>query len=161
MATHSLVRPQKEVTMKEPRIEHRIIRVLMVVLGIGAVGIGAMVFLIGVQFIQLTESSFNFATRQSIPVDPATISPTIDNEFRFYSIFWLSYGVLALWVARNILAQLRLVPILVGVFFIGGIGRALSHIFVGTPHPAFIGLMVIELVAPVLVVILYTRIPKR
>jgi uncharacterized protein DUF4345 len=147
--------------MNELRIEHRIIRVLMVVLGIAAVGIGAMVFLIGVQFIQLTESSFNFATGQSIPVDPAAISPTIDNEFRFYSIFWLSYGVVVLWVARNILAQLRLVPLLVGLFFIGGVGRALSHIFVGTPHPAFIGLMVIELVAPVFVLILYTRIPKR
>ena len=147
--------------MNELRIEHRIIQVLMVVLGIAAVGIGAMVFLMGVQFIQLTESSFNFAIGQSIPLDPAEVSPTIDNEFRFYSIFWLSYGGLVLWVARNILAQLRLVPILVGLFFIGGIGRALSHIFVGAPHPAFVALMVIELVAPVFVVILYTRISKQ
>jgi hypothetical protein len=146
--------------MNDLRIEHRIIQVSMVALGIAAVGIGAMVFLMGVQFIQLTESSFNFATGQSNPVDPTTISPTIDNEFRFYSIFWLSYGVLALWVARNILAQLRLVPTLVGLFFIGGIGRALSHIFVGAPHPAFIVLMVVELVTPVLVAILYIRIPK-
>jgi hypothetical protein len=72
--------------MNELRIEHRIIRVVMVVLGIAAVGIGAMVFLMG-------------------------------------------------------------------LFFIGGVGRALSHMFVGTPHPAFIGLMVVELVAPVLVLI--------
>jgi len=132
----------------------------MAALGIAAIGIGTMVFLMGVQFIWLTEASFIFASGQSIPVDPATISPTIDNEFRFYSIFWLSYGVLVLRVARNILAQIRRVPILVGLFFIGGIGRALSLIFVGAPHPAFIVLMIVELVTPVLVAILYTRIPK-
>lgn len=146
--------------MNELRIEHRIIQVMMAALGIAAVGIGTMVFLTGVQFIWLTEASFNFASGQSIPVDPATISPTIDNEFRFYSIFWLSYGVLVLWVARNILTQLRRVPILVGLFFIGGIGRALSLILVGAPHPAFIVLMIVELVTPVLMAILYTRIPK-
>ena len=146
--------------MNELRIEHRIIQVSMAALGIAAIGIGTMVFLMGVQFIWLTEASFIFASGQSIPVDPATISPTIDNEFRFYSIFWLSYGVLVLRVARNILAQIRRVPILVGLFFIGGIGRALSLIFVGAPHPAFIVLMIVELVTPVLVAILYTRIPK-
>jgi hypothetical protein len=146
--------------MNELRIEYRVIQVAMAALGIAAVGISIMVFLTGVQFIWLTEASFNFASGQAIPVDPATISPTIDNEFRFYSIFWLSYGVLDLWVARNILAQLRRVPILVGLFFMGGIGRALSLIFVGAPHPAFILLMIVELVTPVLVAILYTRIAK-
>ncbi len=146
--------------MNNLRIEHRIIQVVLVVLGLGAVGIGIMVFLMGVQFIHLTEAAFNFAMGQSVPVDPATISSTIDNEFRFYSIFWLSYGVLLLWVARNILAQQRLVPILVGLFFIGGVGRALSQIFVGAPHPAFNTLMIIELVTPVGVAILYTRIRK-
>ena len=146
--------------MNNLRIEHRIIQVVMVALGIAAVGIGTMVFLMGVQFVQLTEASFNFAMGRSISVDPETISSTIDNEFRFYSIFWLSYGVLLLWVARNIRAQVRFVPILVGLFFIGGVGRALSHIFVGAPHPAFMVLMLVELVTPPLMAILYPRIRK-
>ncbi len=146
--------------MSALRIEHRIMQVLMVALGMAAVGIGAMVFLMGVQFIQLTESAFNFAMGESLQADPATISPTIDNELRFYSIFWLSYGVLALWVARNMLARLRHVPILMGMFFIGGVGRALSHILIGAPHPAFTMLMSIELVTPVVMAILYARAPK-
>ena len=68
--------------------------------------------------------------------------------------------MLLLWVARNIFAQLRRVPILMGLFFMGGVGRALSHLFVGAPHPAFTVLMVGELVVPVLAGILYARISK-
>jgi len=73
--------------MNERRIEHRFIQILLAALGIAAVGVGAMIFLTGVQFIHMTETAFNFAMSQSLPIEPAAISPTIDNEFRFYAIF--------------------------------------------------------------------------
>lgn len=119
--------------MNKLSVEHRIIQVLMLGVGVAAVVIGSMVFVMGVQVIQLTESSFNLATGLAIPPDPAMISPTLDNEFRFYAVFWFSYGVILLWVARNILAQLRFVPILMGLFFLGGIGRY-SLIFLLARH---------------------------
>ena len=146
--------------MNESRVEQRVIQILMFGMGIAAVGIGAMVFLMGAPVIHLTESLFNLAVSRAIPPDPAVISPTVDSEFRFYAIFWLSYGGLVVWAARNIRTQLRLAPILMGLFFLGGIGRILSYIFVGAPHPAFVGLMVVELVAPVGVALLYVRLPK-
>ncbi len=146
--------------MNERRIEFCLMQVLLAALGIAAVGVGAMVFLTGVQFIHMTEAAFNFATGQPIPIEPLTISPTLDNEFRFYAIFWLSYGALLLRVARNLLTQLRFVPMLMGIFFLGGAGRALSNIFIGAPHPAFIMLMVVEFALPIVVAILYARVHK-
>lgn len=141
--------------------EYRILQALMMTLGIIAVSVGTMDFFLGVQFIHLTERGFNFLTSQSIPLEPHDIIPTTDNEFRFYATFFFGYGLLVMWVARNILTQNHLVPILASMFFVGGIGRILSHVFVGTPHPAMVALMIAELLVPIVLVFLYMRIPKR
>jgi hypothetical protein len=41
------------------------------------------------------------------------------------------------------------------VFFAGGVGRAISHLSVGTPHPFFTVLMAIELLLPPVLVLLW------
>lgn len=139
------------------RFEYRLLQAILFVLGFAAASIGALVFITGVRAIHATELLFNFAARETIALEPATISPTMDNELRFYAVFWMSYGMLLLWAARHLREQMRLVPVLMGMFFLGGMGRAFSHVFVGAPHPAFIVLMIIELVAPVVVMMLYAR----
>ena len=37
---------------------------------------------------------------------------------------------------------------LAGLFFVGGLGRALSYAAVGAPHPAFVMQMATELILP-------------
>ena len=54
------------------------------------------------------------------------------------------------WTARDLVARLSLVPWLAGVFFVGGVGRALSYAAVGAPHPFFLLLMALELTTPLL-----------
>ena len=51
-------------------------------------------------------------------------------------------------VARGLPARLDWTPWLAGVFFAGGVGRAISLASVGAPHPFFLALMAIELAAP-------------
>lgn len=150
--------------MPKLRIEHRLIQVLFVALGVAAIGIALMIFLLGEQAVNVVQSIFDSITGQA--ARPETITPTIDSELRFYSTLWFSYGVLLIWVARTmahwiaraIFQRMQLVLILAAIFFAGGVGRLLSHLLVGAPHPVFTILMVIELVYPILVGILYLRL---
>jgi hypothetical protein len=43
------------------------------------------------------------------------------------------------------------------VFFVGGVGRAISCVQVGAPHPLFLNLMAIELIVPPIFLLLYVR----
>jgi hypothetical protein len=146
--------------MNEQRIEHRMMQGLLVALGLAAIGIGFMVFVLGEQAVNLVAGIFD-SIRGQASTGGEIISPTIDSELRFYATFWFSYGVLLVWVARAIDQRLEFVPILAGLFFAGGIGRVLSYVLVGAPHPIFTLLMIIELGLPILLAGLYLRVKRQ
>jgi len=75
-------------------------------------------------------------------------SPNDDSELRFYSIFFVGYGVLLVQTAGNLVRHGHRLPYLLALFFAGGAARAISYITVGPPHALFILLMGIELMAP-------------
>lgn len=143
--------------MNDRQTERRILQFLLVALGLAAIIIGAMLYLLGQRFNYLSEMFFDALSAQSTsPEQP--ISPTVDSELRFYAVFWFSYGVLLIWVARGVLQRLQLVPILAAIFFAAGVGRVLSLLLVGAPHPLFTVLMGIELTYPIILVGLYLRL---
>jgi hypothetical protein len=129
----------------------RFLKGLLLVLGLSAIFIGAIVYVFGAKTaIHWTEMIYAMFLAQPPRLNPLTVSATLDSELRFYAVFWISYGVVMVWGAWDILKRIQFVLILVVLFFFGGIGRVISLIFVGNPHPAFIVLMVIELVLPVI-----------
>jgi hypothetical protein len=143
------------------RVEHRLLQGLLAPLGLAALTIGGMIFTFGVvQTLHFFENAYGVSLSQPVVLEPQTVSVTIDNEFRFYAVFWFSYGVLCLWAAKGIVERLRLVPLLFGIFFLGGIGRAISCFVLGWPHPLFVVLMAIELIGPILGAAVYLRIPQ-
>lgn len=79
----------------------------------------------------------------------------MDSELRFYAALWGAYGIVVLRTARNLTKRLHETPWLAAVFFLGGIGRGLSVISVGEPHPFFTLLMAVELVLPVVMIALW------
>ena len=87
---------------------------------------------------------------------------TMDNELRFYAALLAAYGATLIWVSATLEARLHWTPILAGVFFLGGLGRAASIAGVGRPHPVFEALMAIELILPVVVIAcwLVVALPK-
>ena len=72
----------------------------------------------------------------------------VDSEMRFYAVFWIGYGIAVLATAFDLVARLHWVPWLSAMFLAGGLGRVVSYVLVGPPHPFLMMLMFVELVLP-------------
>jgi Domain of unknown function (DUF4345) len=137
-----------------------ILRANLFVLGAAAIGIGLSMLLLGAD----ATGQFFVALINFFLSDPQDLqgmsSPDVDSELRFYSVFWLAYGIIVLRAANSLDENMRHVPIFAGLFFAGGVGRVLSLMAVGQPHPLFLTLMVIELILPILLIGLWAAISR-
>jgi Domain of unknown function (DUF4345) len=82
-------------------------------------------------------------------------SRNTDSELRFYAVFFAAYGVMLCRAGADLSGHWRMIPFLLGLFFLGGAGRALSCWQLGPPGRLFIVLMAIELLFPVLFFLLW------
>jgi len=89
------------------------------------------------------------------------VNPSIDNEFRFFSVFWMSYGIFTFWVSRNLTEEARFVPFIGLVFFLAGVARSLSVLLVGAPINLLVAAIVVELVLPLFLWLFYARYKKQ
>jgi hypothetical protein len=134
------------------------LRILLMGLGLSALMIALSIFLLGAGATAAAgEQVFEAATGWRGAASPPW-PPTMDSELRFYAALWGAYGVLMLMAARDLDARSGWVPWLAGVFFAGGVGRALSWGMIGAPHPFFLALMAIELILPPILMLLWLRL---
>jgi hypothetical protein len=130
----------------------RAIRICLFVLGASAIGIALSILLLGAETTaSLAEWGFGAVSGWRGPPSEHW-PPTMDSELRFYAALWGAYGIVVLRAALNLADRLSEVPWLAGVFFAGGVGRVLSRLSTGAPHPFFTLLMTIELVLPVVLI---------
>lgn len=92
----------------------------------------------------------------SIPVNA-----TMDSEDRFYATIFLGYGAALLWCVRDIERKSRVVYLLAGIFFAGGLSRLMSMADVGMPIAFFIIMTILELIIPFFMVFMQWRITKQ
>ena len=93
----------------------------------------------------------------AVPGALGGVEATVDNELRFFSVFWLAYGGFCFWVARNLAEQSKFVPFIAGVFFLGGMARLVSTLVIGPPASILIPAMVLEFVLPVVIYVVYRK----
>jgi hypothetical protein len=137
------------------------LRLLLALLGLAAVCICLSILFYGpANTADSFEALFNVLVGLDYPVTGAW-PPTMDSELRFYAPLWGAYGLILIAVTRNVEGMLQYVPLLAGIFFVGGAGRILSYFLVGPPHPFFSLLMVIELVLPIIFLMLWFRIRSQ
>jgi hypothetical protein len=86
------------------------------------------------------------------------VEATVDNELRFFSVFWLAYGGFCFWVARNIQSQYMFIPMISLTFFVGGLGRLISMISVGLPASILVPAMILEFIIPIVIYGIYWKI---
>jgi hypothetical protein len=131
------------------------LRLCFLLLGVSAIAIATSIFVTGAEATAaLAEGVFDALSGWRGPPS-AHWPPTMDSELRFYATLWGAYGVVLLRAARGLPRTLPQAPWLAAVFFSGGVGRLISLLTVGAPHPVFTLLMTIELTLPVLMILLW------
>jgi hypothetical protein len=131
------------------------LRVCLVVLGVSAIVIALSIFVLGAQATaDMAENLFDALFRSSAPLS-GPWPPTMDSELRFYAALWGAYGFVLMAVASDLTNRGHLVPWLAAVFFAGGLGRVVSYLSLGPPHPFFMLLMAVELLLPPVILCLW------
>lgn len=126
-----------------------LLRWSLIVLGATAIAIAGSNFVVGVErACEFWEWLLRTALNISEPLTGLR-GRDVDNEFRFYSVLWFAFGVLAIQAGLALPSSLGRTRVLLIVFLAGGIGRALSVMAVGPPHPLFVILMWIEIIMSV------------
>lgn len=97
----------------------------------------------------------------AIVPDTGSVSPNIDSELRFFSVWYAAAGLIALRASRRVASEGRVIRGVFAVLFLGGCARLIGLIAVGTPHPVFVTLMVVELALPVLVIPWQAAVARR
>jgi len=118
------------------------LRALVTLIGVTATLTGLFVVLLG----------------SSGQVDGAQAVASVESELRFFAVFWIAYGAVALWVAPRVEREVHIVRALAFFLFLGGVARGIAWIADGRPHPLFVGLLVLELLIPVALLLLQREI---
>lgn len=85
-------------------------------------------------------------------LDPASVVPALDSQFRFQSAVYLGLAGIIWWIIPRIDQYTALFRIIVFALFLGGLGRLYSFFAIGQPNPTMIGAMILELALPVLII---------
>ena len=136
-------------------------RLMLTVLGISAIVIGLMIFLIGPHSTANLFGNIFTSVVGSTGYSGGLHNANIDSEMRFYSVFWMAYGVSLIWLASNIVQFRIWVFAGLGMFFLGGVGRLISFVIAGAPDPLFVTLMAIELVGPTIITAVFAAACRR
>lgn len=79
-------------------------------------------------------------------------NPNLDSQFRFLSSWYLGLTIIIWWIIPNIEKHTTLVRIICTMVFVGGLSRLLALNHSGLPEQRFIIVLIIELLAPLLIV---------
>jgi len=126
-------------------------KIMLAALGLSAVAIGLMIFIGGPAFTARIFGSVIETIFGVSGYSGGLEHINVDSEMRFFSALWLAYGVYLLWLVGRIYEYTTEVFLALGVFFLGGLGRFISFVAVGTPDLLFNALMYIELGGPIVV----------
>jgi hypothetical protein len=86
------------------------------------------------------------------------VTPSLDNEFRFFGVYWFAYGMLCFFAARKLDARKGWVPALAMVMFLSGVARTMSTFLVGRPLDQYFYGAGIELTFPIVMYLCYRRL---
>jgi len=97
----------------------------------------------------------------AIPGYQGPVDATVDNEIRFFAIFWIGFGILCFFTAKSFDTNRRFVPSIALLFFLSGVGRLASLVLVGLPAFPLIAVMVLELTVPLFMLALHFNTKSR
>ncbi len=120
-------------------------------------------YLLYIIFLVSLLTGVNILIGGALAVPGATIGveAKIDNELRYFSMFWVAYGGFCFWVARNISERHNFIPFIAFALCLGGVGRLVSVLLVGTPGSFLLTAMLVEFVLPLVIYLIYQKQRKN
>lgn len=88
---------------------------------------------------------------QGVPGGSPEVSPTVDSSLRYANVFKLALGPV-IWSHLDRPQRSNEVTWALSAMFVGGLARTRSWRHRGRPHPAVVGALALELVAPPLMI---------
>ena len=82
---------------------------------------------------------------------PEQIFPEIDSQLRFYSVWFMFFFFITIWIVRNLDTAGPVMMIVYGTMGLGGVARLYSMSVYGAPDPAMIGATAVELATPLFI----------
>ena len=86
---------------------------------------------------------------------------SVESELRFYSAFWVGFGLYLWTLAPDVAHRGTELRIASAVLVLGAAGRALAIADVGRPHTWFIVLMALEVLIPAVLVPWQARVARQ
>jgi Domain of unknown function (DUF4345) len=84
--------------------------------------------------------------------------PSVDSQLRYADVIWLGAGVVLIWSARKPLERAMATRVVLLIAAVAGLGRLISLIEVGVPHPFYLVTMGLELVVTPLIILWHSRV---
>ena len=93
-------------------------------------------------------------------VGGSPLNATAEGEHRFFAALLLSFGFAFLWCARDIDRKRRPLDFLAGTLLLGGVARLASIAVSGPPNAFYSVMLVIELVVPLALFAMASKLPQ-
>ena len=123
-------------------VQKRVLIIVLAILSVVPIGTGLLAIIGGPTFAPGGDS----------------VTPSLDSEYRFVNVFWLAAGIILLWTLFKPSERALVTRVLLVIAALGGLARLWSALWVGWPHPIFIGTIVLELVIVPLIIWWHSRV---
>jgi hypothetical protein len=101
--------------------------------------------------LPLAVGTLGFVHGAALLSSPDTVTPKLDSQYRFMSAWDIGLAVIVWRIIPRIEYETILFRIVSAAVFLGGVGRLLAWRVAGSPGWAFLAVMAIELLVPLLV----------
>lgn len=112
-------------------------------------GRGLRIVLVLLAVVATSAGTLTVLTGSSTVLSSGTVSPSVDSELRFYAAWYVGVGLVLAWTAFHVEVAGTVLRSVCGVLLLGAVGRSVSLVMVGRPHPVYLVLLAIEVALPV------------
>jgi hypothetical protein len=99
----------------------------------------------------LTVGTLGFIYGAALFAPAAGVTPKLDSQYRFVAAWDVGLAFIVWWIIPQIERQTVLFRLICMVVFVGGCGRVVAWLVVGSPGTAFLAVTGLELLIPLLI----------
>jgi Domain of unknown function (DUF4345) len=115
----------------------RVLQVVMGVLGLIPILTGGLDLMLGAKALNIVGAMVSSEALNNV---------VLDSQIRFFGAIWFGVGIVLYWMLPAIEKQATLFRLLLGIIFLGGIGRLISVFLVGIPPTELVAATALELI---------------